>query len=93
MMSDVMTRGEQLIKDLHGHVLAVMAQADETQPKGAGLTNRALEVRRGLEVELDRHRGWIVWTILQSLVERGEVLKLGRRYRVAAPPKCGSRQR
>jgi hypothetical protein len=58
-------------------VLDVLAQHPE------GLTNSGVGAITGLNLPVRQQSGYVTWTILQFLVERGNVVKKERVYRLA----------
>jgi hypothetical protein len=54
---------------------------DELAKFPGGISNSDLARRTGLWVELPKQRGWLSWTILHLLIQKGMVVKQGKLYR------------
>lgn len=54
----------------------------ELARSGDGLRNVDVGAATGLHIPITRHQGYITWTLLQHLVEAGEVIKEGGRYHI-----------
>ncbi len=77
--------GRKLIEMLQDHVLQVMQSLPECQPGGPGATNKEIEEAAGLSLDLPYQDGWLTWSILHSLLQKGlvegVVIKQGRATR------------
>ena len=72
-----MTRpGETLISEATALVVSALRERPE------GLTNAEVDERTGLNLPIPTNRGYITWTILQHLVQQGQVRKEGKIYRL-----------
>jgi hypothetical protein len=86
-------RGEELIRLCREHVLNVMAGMQECQSGGEGASNKAIEESAGFGLNLPEQDGWLTWSIINALVESGEVERVDiphgkvvrHNYRLAAP--------
>lgn len=74
MPDDLQVRGEELIRQLS--VLIV----DTLKKSPHGLTNIEVERAAGLTLPIYRQRGYISWSILEYLLETGQIWREGRNY-------------
>lgn len=65
-------KGELILNLCREQVLDAMADMPECQPGNEGATNKAIEEAAGLALELPEQDGWITWSILRDLLERGQ---------------------
>lgn len=65
--------GKDLIEMLENHVLSTMRKIDECRPNGPGASNKEIEEAAGLSLNLPYQDGWLTWSILHSLIEKGYV--------------------
>ncbi len=65
--------GALLISGLKAHVLSAMQSIPECEPRGQGVTYRAIQDLAGLGLHLAAQDGWLTWSILASLRQEGKV--------------------
>ena len=86
-------KGEEIIRLCRELVLGMMRDMPECQTGGAGASNKAIEEVAGLALNLPEQDGWLTWSIINSLIELGEVERVviphgkvvRHNYRLAAP--------
>ncbi|AEM74233.1 hypothetical protein [Caldicellulosiruptor acetigenus] len=65
--------GPKLIEMLQNHILEVMQQIPQCQPGSSGTSNKEIEEAAGLALNLPYQDGWLTWSILHSLINKGLV--------------------
>lgn len=68
-----MQDGKALIKGLKNHVLEKMRDEPECRSNARGLGNTELEKICDLELHLDAHDHWLMYSLLHSLIQDGRV--------------------
>ncbi len=77
-MPTVIEQGEELLQRAEELIVQVLG----AEPQG--LTNAEIGERTGLSVAIARQQGYISWSLLQRMHERGLVRRDGRRYVLTA---------
>ncbi len=65
--------GARLVAELKAHVIQAMQGMPECDPRGPGVTYRAVQDLAGLGLNLPAQDGWLTWSILASLKQEGKV--------------------
>ena len=78
-MNDRRVRGERLIEEAEKLILETLTSSP------TGMTNAEIARSTGLDVPISKQTTYITWTLLQHLLDAGQITREGKRYHAADP--------